>query len=299
MWSQGLSHRCRARLSSYYPDSVVSVPARQGGARRARVRAGDDPFRLRRRRARACAGAWLPPRASGRAVAARIPYLKLCVRRSAVSITGFSVETDTVLFVTLAFLAFILSFSFFRTLRTVRLLGTAVFWAMVAVVVFQCAVVLFGTSLIPFSVFADRSVNLLGKWNDLGILAALLGVFFLYIWSSAGSPFLRRPARLSGCSQSSLFSRHQFSSRMVVHSRVRDSGRPRGVSPSAPRTPRMCRPTLMQTLPGGVLCRGCPSGAGILSIAFLFFGTQINAGLTARLPVSSLECGLRTLPLMR
>src|SRR3989344_2862471 len=39
-----------------------------------------------------------------------------------VSFLGASVEVDTVLFVTLGFLAFILAFNFFRTLRTVRVL---------------------------------------------------------------------------------------------------------------------------------------------------------------------------------
>lgn len=96
-----------------------------------------------------------------------------------VAYLGFGVETDTVLFVTLVFLAFLLSFSFFKTLRTVRLLLTSVFWALVAAALFQWVAILFGTSVIPFDTFADRSVNLIGKWNDLGLLVALLSVFLL------------------------------------------------------------------------------------------------------------------------
>src|SRR5438128_1726004 len=52
----------------------------------------------------------------------------------AVSLTGFGVEVDTVLFTVLAFLAFLLSFALFRTLRTLRLLQSTLFWVLVAVV---------------------------------------------------------------------------------------------------------------------------------------------------------------------
>src|SRR3990167_6720048 len=92
---------------------------------------------------------------------------------------GFSVETDTVLFVILAALAYLLSFTFFCTLRTARLLTTVVFWSLAAAAVFQLVSVLFGSSAIPFDAFADRTVNLIGKWNDLGLIAALLGLLLL------------------------------------------------------------------------------------------------------------------------
>jgi tetratricopeptide (TPR) repeat protein len=96
-----------------------------------------------------------------------------------VALTGFGVETDTVLFATLVFLAFALAFTFFRTLRTVRLLLLTVFWALVAATVFQLVSIVIGPSAIPFATFADRSANLIGKWNDLGILVGLLAVLLL------------------------------------------------------------------------------------------------------------------------
>jgi len=51
-----------------------------------------------------------------------------------------------------------MAFTFFRTLRTVRLLLTVVFWALVTATVFQFLSIMFGAPAIPFSTFADRSV---------------------------------------------------------------------------------------------------------------------------------------------
>src|SRR5689334_12134836 len=60
---------------------------------------------------------------------------------------GVGIETDTIVFVTLTSIGFLVSFVLFRTLRMVRLLTTVVFWALVAAVVFQTIVILFG---LPF-----------------------------------------------------------------------------------------------------------------------------------------------------
>lgn len=90
--------------------------------------------------------------------------------------TGVGVETDTIVFVTLASIAFLFSFVLFRTLRMVKLLSSVVFWALAFAVVFQSIVILFG---LPFDIFSDRSVNLIGKWNDLGLVAGLLATFML------------------------------------------------------------------------------------------------------------------------
>jgi hypothetical protein len=106
-----------------------------------------------------------------------------------VSLTGFAVETDTVLFTLVLSLAFVLSFGLFKTLRTVRLLLSVVMWTLVVVLAFQVVVVLFG---LPFSFFSDRSVNLLGKWNDLGLAAVLLSVFLLVQADIARASLARR-----------------------------------------------------------------------------------------------------------
>ena len=52
------------------------------------------------------------------------------------ALNGYAVEVDTVLFVALAFTAFVFAFMHFRTLRTARLLLSVLFWALVGAAVF-------------------------------------------------------------------------------------------------------------------------------------------------------------------
>lgn len=199
----------------------------------------------------------------------------------AVAWSGLSIETDTIAFGTLAALAFVLAFNLFRTLRTARMLTTVVFWALAAAVLFQCVSVAFGTSVIPFQAFADRSVNLVGKWNDLGLLSALL-VLFLFVrvelagasrawragaWASTAVlavllAFINFPLAwgmlLAGCAAIGL---------LALLRRRADAGSEEGF----PRLPHYALAGLA------------------LSILFLLYGSAINASLTKAVPVSSLE----------
>jgi hypothetical protein len=135
------------------------------------------------------------------------------------SVSGFGVETDTVLFTVVAFLAFIFSFDLFKTLRTVRMLATTLTWALIGIVAFQWVVVLFGTSLVPFSAFSDRSLNLVGKLNDLRFVSRAL---------NSDTASSARPAQVFiaaknchicwPCCDSSASWYRQFFSRVVVHS---------------------------------------------------------------------------------
>ena len=102
--------------------------------------------------------------------------------------SGYAIEWDTVIFASLAAMAFMLSSMFFRTQRAARLLYTTLFWSIAAAALFQCIAIIFGPSL-PGGTFADRSVNLVGKWNDLGLLAGILGLFILVELE------MRRPSR--------------------------------------------------------------------------------------------------------
>lgn len=99
---------------------------------------------------------------------------------SASALLGSGIETDTIVFSVLGFLVFFLSFALFRTLRTAKLLLAAVLVALSAAVLFQWVLLLFGSSAVPFQIFADRSNNLIGRWNDLGLLAGL-GLLFVLI----------------------------------------------------------------------------------------------------------------------
>ncbi|MSR70508.1 hypothetical protein EXS62_00475 [Candidatus Kaiserbacteria bacterium] len=98
---------------------------------------------------------------------------------NSIALAGYSIETDTILFALLASLAYLMSFTLFRTLRTARLLTTVVFWSLAAAAIFQLVSVTFGSYAIPLEAFTDRSVNLIGKWNDLGLTAALLALLLL------------------------------------------------------------------------------------------------------------------------
>ncbi len=200
-----------------------------------------------------------------------------------VAFTGFGVETDTVLFTTLAFLAFVMAFTFFRTLRTVRLLLTVVFWSLVAASIFQFLSIVFGAPAIPFATFSDRSVNLIGKWNDLGLLVGLLSMLLLerVDLSSVTNAIkivigiaLAALALLLGIINFSLVWGLvlAFSLALIVVSFLLSRHHGEGASLHwAKRAPWFS------------------VASAIIAILFLFFGSSLNLGLTKLFPVSSLE----------
>jgi hypothetical protein len=191
--------------------------------------------------------------------------------------TGFSIETDTVVFTLLAFLAFILSFTLFKTLRTVRLLLGVVFWALVAAAVFQWVSIVFGTSIIPFQTFTDRSVNLIGKWNDLGILVGLLAVFLIAYAEFEETTTLRRGAVVVGLLVFAvLLGVVNFA---VVWGLILAFSLASGLLAFLTRRDE----ELVKRVPWYSL------GAAVVSIAFILFGSALNLGLTSIFPVSSLE----------
>ena len=196
--------------------------------------------------------------------------------------SGYAIEWDTMLFAVLAAGAFMFSSMFFRTQRTARLLYTVSFWAIVAAVAFQCAAIMFGPS-IPGGTFADRSVNLVGKWNDLGLLASLLGLFVLVELE------LRRPSNLGRVGAIALgviivallgFVNFSLAWMLVlagsvvvgifsfISRRAEEGEEPR---------------TLMSRMPWAAV-----AGA-VLAIIFMVWGPLFNTGLTSVFPVSSLE----------
>ncbi len=217
-------------------------------------------------------------------------FSTLAAGTGAVSITGFGIEVDTVVFTALAFATFLLSFSFFKTLRTVRMLSSVVFFTLVGVVAFQWLVVLFGNGLIPFSVFADRSVNLVGKWNDLGILTGLLAVFLL-VQAELTRPSVIRRAVLAvaliaitvllGIINFALVWWFVFASALVIALVAFMTQR------TEERVERQANPyasvAWSQKVPWFA------ASAAIVSIIFLLYGAGLNQSLTNRFQVSSLE----------
>ncbi|HEY5383102.1 MAG TPA: tetratricopeptide repeat protein, partial [Candidatus Paceibacterota bacterium] len=202
-----------------------------------------------------------------------------------VAFTGFSVESDTVLFTTLLFLAFVVSFALFRTLRTVRMLLTVVFWALVAAAIFQFISIVFGSAAIPLATFADRSVNLIGKWNDLGIMAGLLVMLLLArveltglskAWRIVAGIVLAGLAVLLGIINFSLVWGLVLGFSIVLSIMYLLMYRSLASADAA-------HTHWVKRLPWFSIA------AAFISILFLFFGSSLSTNLTNLFPVSSLE----------
>lgn len=204
-----------------------------------------------------------------------------------IAFAGFGVETDTVLFVLLAAIAFIFSFAYFRTLRTVRLLLTVLSVALVATAIFQSVSIVFGTNVIPFQTFADRSVNLVGKWNDLGLLMGLLAMLLLVrVELMTSTKLFRAGVAVVGVVLAVLIGVINFSLVWgLVLAFAVILALAKFMTQKAPEsgggTPK--EQTWMRRLPwfSGV--------AAVIATVFLFYGSAFNTGLTNIFPVSSLE----------
>lgn len=202
---------------------------------------------------------------------------------------GQGLEIDTVFFSVLGFLSFLLAFLLFRTLRTAKMLTGAVLWTLVAAALFQAALILFGSGIVPFDIFSNPSVNLIGKWNDLGLLAGLALMFLLVREELApAASMVRRGAAvafaallvfllavinfslvwailLASCIALAII---KF---LTQKSEERSSPETESARGFAERTPWWSL--------GGV----------VIAVVFLFAGPSINAGLNTVFPVSSLE----------
>ncbi|MDP4020719.1 MAG: tetratricopeptide repeat protein [Candidatus Adlerbacteria bacterium] len=210
----------------------------------------------------------------------------------AVGITGFGIETDTVIFTTLGFLAFLLSFVLFRTLRTAYLLTQVVFWGLVAAAVFQLLAIIFGTGLLPFEAFTDRSVNLIGKWNDLGLIVGLLVLMSLTMLEFASLS----PARFIGLA--GLLAVFAFLLGIINFTLVWGLilgfslalALVKFISQKVPRGESQ-DPYAVPLAPGVATSRipWYALAASAMAVVFLFFGTSFNTAVTSIFPVSSFE----------
>ncbi|MDB5225036.1 MAG: hypothetical protein JWO43_658 [Candidatus Adlerbacteria bacterium] len=96
-----------------------------------------------------------------------------------VGIYGTGLEVDTLFFVILGAVAFVMAFGYFRSARSMRTLISVVFISFIAAAVFQTIAVVFGQTALPWAPFADRTVNLVGKWNDLGLILGIVTLWSL------------------------------------------------------------------------------------------------------------------------
>ncbi|MBC7836545.1 tetratricopeptide repeat protein [Acetobacteraceae bacterium] len=206
----------------------------------------------------------------------------------AIAFMGSGVDADTIAFTAIASLAFILSFVLFRTLRTHTLLTKVVFWTLAGVTAFQLLVILFGTSLVPLSVFSDRSVNLIGKWNDLGLGIGLLLMFVIAHLELSPMTLVRRSiyggvaavlvlllAIINFGVAWGFLLGFSIALALVVFFLEREG---RGASSHNSFLALFPRATPWFAI-----------ATGVVSVVFIFFGSGINASITSVLPVTSLE----------
>lgn len=196
------------------------------------------------------------------------------------SLTGYSIETDTMLFVLIAATLYVLSFALFRTLRTVRMLSSVVFSSLVAAMLFQLLSIFSGTPAIPFETFADRSVNLVGKWNDLGLLAALLALLLMSRVELRESTTLWRTLSALGvvlCVGLLAFVNFPLAWALLLAGSVMIGFL------------AIMRQRAEAGAPGAPMLPWYAAAGAILSVLFLLYGSAINTSVTSLFPVSSLE----------
>ncbi|OGC79530.1 hypothetical protein A2852_02870 [Candidatus Adlerbacteria bacterium RIFCSPHIGHO2_01_FULL_54_23] len=197
----------------------------------------------------------------------------------AVAFLGQGVEVDTILFTLLAFLAFILSFALFRTLRTVRILLATLTTALVVAAAFQSANIFIPS--MPLQSFADQSANLIGKWNDLGILLGLLFLLLLSRLELMSTPRIGARLLWAGLSVLTVVLLGFVNFALVWWFILAGS-----VVIAA--TSLLERRGTEASLRSNGVPWFAAAGAA-LSIAFLIYGGAVNAALTSFFPVSSLE----------
>lgn len=201
-----------------------------------------------------------------------------------VGLLGYAVEGDTVLFALLAFLSFIFAFFLFRRFRSVRLLLGAVFLATAVAIVFQFISILLGTHVLS-ALFSDPSVNLVGKWNDLGLLSGLMLVLLLAGLERGSLSLLQRI--VAWCSTAVLVLFLALVQFPLVWGLVLGASIALGLWSfvSSQRTHEHSKvvTTRIRTLPW------LPIAAAVISILFLLWGAAVQGGLVKVFPVSSLE----------
>lgn len=97
-----------------------------------------------------------------------------------VGLFGYAIEADTLCFVSIAAAVFLVSSFLFRRLGSVRLLLGSVSLAALLALIFQFTSIFFGARLLP-AVFSDPSVNLVGKWNDVGLVAGIFTMLLVLV----------------------------------------------------------------------------------------------------------------------
>ncbi|MDE2213219.1 MAG: hypothetical protein KGJ34_01655 [Patescibacteria group bacterium] len=197
-----------------------------------------------------------------------------------VGLLGTGNEVDSLLFVMFVALSLFLSFLFARSIRRARTILMALLTSALIAGAFQYLVIFGGMGFLS-SVFTDDTINLIGKWNDLGLLSALAALIIMV--RSEFSPLAFRGKILSGIALVLilfLLLVINFSTAwwMLLGGAVLIAG---------------AKYFLSRKIGGTQTHRGFSAWwAGIIvliSIAFLIFGGMLNAHLPGPFSVPSLE----------
>lgn len=198
-----------------------------------------------------------------------------------VGLLGYTVEADTVLFVSVCFLAFLFSFFMFRRASAVRTLLLSTGIASALALVFQFISIIAGKALFATTVFGDPSVNLIGKWNDAGLVAGFVLVMLL-VWSELlPHSRNRRIQILAGALVLVLFLAIVQSS--FIWACVLGASVVTVCSILAAHSRMHGAKAALRSLPW------MPIVAGLISAAFLLWGNVFQSGIVHFFPVSSLE----------
>jgi tetratricopeptide (TPR) repeat protein len=197
-----------------------------------------------------------------------------------VGLLGYSIESDTVLFVVLCALAFVFSTFLFRRFSSAKALMVGVLAATGVSILFQFFSILFGSSALS-PLFADTSVNIVGKWNDLGLLAGTALVCVLVILERGALSKLHRLLVAAAALVLVLFlALVQFP---VLWGMLLVASIAIGVWSYVSRQAGATQAPVLRSLPWLSI-----AGAA-LSVFFLLWGTAVQGGLVKLFPVSSLE----------
>ena len=184
-------------------------------------------------------------------------------------LVGPSLQTDTVLFTSICAVAFLLSFVMFKTLRGAAQLLTVLFWTLVVVALFQFVMIL--TPQDVFGIAKDSSTNLVGKWNDLGILSCVLALMILVRLEFAVLNRLVRGALIVlACGLALLLGTINFPVAWAL----------------------VLSGSVILVVVRFLIQRGVPAyalGGALVAVVFLFFGSTLNLGLAKLFPISSFE----------
>ncbi len=187
-----------------------------------------------------------------------------------VGLMGYGLETDTLVFTILCALTFILSFGMMKTLRGEHQLLSVLFWTLTVVTAVQAIAVVIGPGAF-FGLFPDPSANLIGKWNDLGILSSLLLLLVMI------------RLEWSGLSKTKTIVSAVFGVVLVLLL---------GIINFPVAWVFILAGSIVLAVMKFLINRGIPYYAiagSLLGILFLFFGSAFNSSLTSLFPVSSLE----------